>query len=383
MKILYVIPRSDVWGGASRHVYQIANNFQSRDHIVHVLFGGKGPLYKKFSDANIPTFSCSNLVRSISPLRDIKFLFYAFFFIRSGNYDIVHSHSFKAGLLCRALSPLLSGPKFIHTAHGWPFTQGIPSRLQKYFTQFIEITLSYFCSSIIVVSQYDFNLASSLPFYRVSALRRIYNSCAENMFNSDGLLSESMASAVSSICNNTSFVIVCIARFESQKDHVTLIRSLRHIQDLDFHVICLGSGPLLDSMKELSSDLCVREKISFLGEVSNVSVFLELASCFVLPSNWEGFPISILEAMKFKLPVIASDVGGVSEAVIDGKTGFLVPTKSDYVMSKKLSLLIHNRQICTEFGNFGFDYYYENFSEGLMFHRLEVLYGDLVCKNGV
>ena len=87
----------------------------------------------------------------------------------------------------------------------------------------------------------------------------------------------------------------------------------------------VGVGPLQAQTKALTESLGIGSRVRFLGAREGVCEVLRGADVYALISDWEGFPRSILEAMSVGLPVVASDVGGVSEAVRDAETGFLVP----------------------------------------------------------
>src|SRR5699024_6423825 len=101
----------------------------------------------------------------------------------------------------------------------------------------------------------------------------------------------------------------------------------------------IGDGPLKDAIATLATDLGLWERIRFLGQRHDVAEHLARAQVFLLLSNWEGLPLSILEAMRAGLPVIASDVGGCNEAVVDGETGFVVQRGDVDALRERLTQL--------------------------------------------
>jgi glycosyltransferase involved in cell wall biosynthesis len=115
-----------------------------------------------------------------------------------------------------------------------------------------------------------------------------------------------------------------VARFEPQKDHATLIRALGGLRDLAWELDLIGDGPGMPAMQTLAAELGVGQRIRFLGQRMDVQRLLSEAQVAVRISNWEGLPLSILEAMRAGLPVIASEVGGIAETIRDGQTGYLV-----------------------------------------------------------
>ncbi|HFV5407130.1 TPA: glycosyltransferase, partial [Escherichia coli] len=114
-----------------------------------------------------------------------------------------------------------------------------------------------------------------------------------------------------------------VARFCAQKDHETLLKAFSNIDKEKWRLTLIGGGDS-KSIKELAKKLNIDKNINFVGQTKNVVNFLNHSDVFLLISNWEGFPISILEAMRSSLPIIATDVGGVSEAVKHGYNGFLI-----------------------------------------------------------
>ena len=126
--------------------------------------------------------------------------------------------------------------------------------------------------------------------------------------------------------------IIC-ASIDENKNHRLLIESFKSLKNYkSLNLICLGGGPLLDECRKLVKDNDLEKNIMFLGPVSDVGLYLEQSKVFVLPSKNEGFPISILEAMNYGLPIIASKVGGIPDFVSD-KNGILFdPNKSDQLV---------------------------------------------------
>src|SRR5208282_1690726 len=107
-----------------------------------------------------------------------------------------------------------------------------------------------------------------------------------------------------------------------------------------FRLQFVGDGPLLDAAMRLSTEVGMDRRVEFLGLRGDVEKLLSEAQVFVLASNYEGFPISIVEAMRAGLPVVASDVGGVRESVQDGHNGFLIPRGDKTMLRDKLKVLI-------------------------------------------
>ena len=120
-------------------------------------------------------------------------------------------------------------------------------------------------------------------------------------------------------------VVAMVARFEPQKDYACLLRALAGVAG-PWRAVLVGDGPTRPAAEALARELGIAERVSFLGSRDDVAGILASAHVFALATRWEGLPITILEAMRAGLPVVASDVGGVSEAVLEGENGFVVPS---------------------------------------------------------
>jgi glycosyltransferase involved in cell wall biosynthesis len=128
----------------------------------------------------------------------------------------------------------------------------------------------------------------------------------------------------------------------------------------------------------LVASLGIKDRVNFLGERKDVPQLLSKAQVFVLTTNWEGFPISIIEAMRANLPVIASDVGGISEAVVDNVTGYLVPRGNLDVLVDRLSRILSDAKLRGEFGAAGRAEYIEEFTFKKMVAKVLTVYEEML-----
>jgi glycosyltransferase involved in cell wall biosynthesis len=131
-----------------------------------------------------------------------------------------------------------------------------------------------------------------------------------------------------------------VARFQEQKDHALLLTALSGLRDRPWQLELIGDGPLQPAVEEQARRLGLDRQVQFLGVRRDVAERLARSQLFVLATRWEGFPYTTLEAMRAGLPVIASDVGGVREAVAHGETGFLVPRGDVEALRRRLSELL-------------------------------------------
>jgi glycosyltransferase involved in cell wall biosynthesis len=108
----------------------------------------------------------------------------------------------------------------------------------------------------------------------------------------------------------------------------------------DVRLIIAGTGPLKEPLNELAGQLGIQHKIRLLGARTDIPEVLNALDLFVLPSLSEGMPNAVLEAMACGLPVVATEVGGVSEVVEHGVTGLLVPSEDEEALASRLEELV-------------------------------------------
>ena len=136
-------------------------------------------------------------------------------------------------------------------------------------------------------------------------------------------------------------IVMFTARFESAKDHPTLLRAMALVPEA--HLLLAGDGPLRSRMESLARELGLTERVHFLGTRADIPALLKAADVYVQSSNFEGFGIAALEAMAAGLPVIASDVPGLRELV--GGAGLLFPRGDHAALGRHLQSLIDSPQL--------------------------------------
>jgi glycosyltransferase involved in cell wall biosynthesis len=139
-------------------------------------------------------------------------------------------------------------------------------------------------------------------------------------------------------------LIAFTARFEPQKDHVTLLQSVARLTGV--HLLLAGDGPLRPKMEVVATSLGIRERVHFLGRRADVASLLRMADVYVQSSHFEGFGIAAVEAMASGLPVVASAVPGLSDVV--GDAGLLVPPGNVDALTAALRRVLESKSLRSE-----------------------------------
>jgi len=367
-KILYLITRSDTVGGAHVHMLDLASRAKADGHTVEVLVGGDGLYVDLLRDEGLKVVSLRNLVRPIRPFLDLLAVLECWLAFRRFKPDIVHVHSTKAGLVGRVAAKLARMP-VIFTVHGWAFTEGIAEHSRR-FAVVLEKYASRLSDAIICVSEYDKQLALRMGVCNPSLLIRIHNGVPDVRADQHSIrLSKDVPR------------IICIARLDAPKDHLLLLDALAMLTHLPWVLELIGDGPLTHVVQQKARDLGLLDRVEFSGLCNDVPVRLSRSDVFVLASGWEGLPLSILEAMRAGLPVVASNVGGVSESVTDGLTGFLVPKSNKTVLADRLMRLLNDSALRQQMGQAGRKVYEREFAFEVMYQRTQQVYKDVLTHD--
>jgi glycosyltransferase involved in cell wall biosynthesis len=180
-----------------------------------------------------------------------------------------------------------------------------------------------------------------------------------------------------------SHIVTVVAALNNQKGHEYLLRGLPDITKEFPHAvfILVGDGHLRQHLQSLAQRLRVADSVLFTGARTDVVRILSATDVFVLPSLFEGMPMSVLEAMAVGKAVVATNVPGTAEAVEQGITGFLVPPKDSQQLAEKIVELLKDERLRSEFGRHGRERANRCFSLRQMCQRYLELYRTLLTEN--
>jgi len=336
--VLFVITRGDSIGGGQIHVRDLARALQARGIRVTVAAGSEGPLQSELDASGIRHIRIPGLQRSINPFGDLAAVGALRRHIRRLSPDLISCHTAKAGLVGR-LAAFLEGVPAVFTAHGWQFAEGIPA-WQKAIVLALEFVLARLTRRLITVSGYDRDLALKLRLAVPSKIVLVHNGMPW------------LDARPRLAAGSDAVKLVMVARFQEQKDHGALFKALEPMDGLPWTLELIGDGPDKARWETWVAARGWSQRVRFAGQVLDVPARLQAADIFVLASLWEGFPRSILEAMRAGLPVVASNVGGVKEAVTES-TGIVVPPRDVPALNRALRALIADAALRRELGAAG------------------------------
>ena len=171
-------------------------------------------------------------------------------------------------------------------------------------------------------------------------------------------------------------IVLCVARLDKQKGQRYLLEAAVGVPDATF--IFVGDGPDRSMLEARVRELHLSARVVFLGQRRDIPAWLAACDVFVLPSLWEGLPLSILEAMAARKPVIATQVGGTPEAITHGETGLLVPPADPVALAAALRTLLDNAALAAQYAAAGRARVQQEFSIETMTRRITHIYDQLL-----
>lgn len=370
MRIFYLITKSEP-GGAQTHIYQLSKHLAARGHQIAVMSYPDGWLANQADQLEIPFYGNKFLSNSLNIFKDVKAGKILKKAIDDFKPDLVSCHSSKAGIIGRLI--IKNKIPTIFTAHGWAFTTGTPL-WRKVLAVIAEKVAASYCEKIICVSRNDKQLAVKYRIIAPEKLLVIHNGVEING-SSEMSGSKFLSGKVG---------IVFMGRLARPKDQLLFLEAFNGLSEEiknKTEVVIIGDGPKKKKLEYFIKDNYLSKYVYLSGSLPRRKVFstLQNSHIFVLISDWEGFPRSVLEAMSCSLPVIASDVGGVGEAV-DGRNGFLIGRKNRKEIKEALKKLIKNPSLAIKMGRFSRERAEKEFSLEKMLKKTSNLYYEILSS---
>jgi glycosyltransferase involved in cell wall biosynthesis len=368
MHVVYVLTRSDQFSGPQVHLRDLALALRARGDRATVLVGGRGVFTEELARLGVPHRSLRHLVAPIHPWHDALAFLEVRRALRSLAPDLVSTHSSKAGVVGRLAARSLALP-VLHTAHGWAFTRRVAPPLRRFYVLW-ERFAGRCGNHVITVSDSDRRVALEEGVVDAGGVTTVHNGVAD------------VAPELRAEPGLEPPRLIMVARMEKQKDHATLLRALARLRHRPWTLDLVGDGPTRPAVAALAAELGLEERVRFLGSRLDVPRCLARAQVFLLISLWEGFPRSILEAMRAGLPVVATDVAGVGEAVADGESGLLVGSGDVASLADRLDGLLADPERREALGRAGRARYEERFTAGHLQQGTLEVYRRLLRRQG-
>lgn len=324
--------------------------------------------------------------RKISPIPNLKSISGLTKIIRENNYDLVHVHTPIAAVLGRIAAKLAGVKAIVYTAHGFPF-HDLSSPSQYFLYSNIEKYAATITDLILTQNHEDIVTAKKIGLCQPEKLAYLGNGVDIERFKRSQLNPESQSQLRQSLgIPDASLIIGTIGRLTRKKGSGYLIEATGELisEFPNLHVVVIGSQlttdpePFQIKLNQRIKTLGLEKHVTLTGERQDIPELLGLLDIFILPTfSHEGLPRSIVEAMAMSLPIIATDVRGCREAVVNKKNGFIVPPQNSSKLGEALRMLLSNPQLRQNYGKASRERVEAQYNEEFVFKRLTQHYKEL------
>lgn len=353
MKVIFVL-HSHKAGGAERHLLQLMQGLAANG--VECIYAGplQGWLGEQLQAAG---FRCEQI--SFTGFYDLRSLFRLVKLIRREKADLVHGHLTR-GAYYAGWAAKFAGIPNVATGHS--------TNAGKWFGR---------ATRIIAVSDAvaRFLVECGYPGDRIRTVHHgVPDYAALPRTPRDAMRAE--------LGLNDAPTLVMVARFMRAKGHDVALHALAAIRDKQWTLVLAGSldTPYAKDMQALAAELGIAERVRFIGHRDDVNNIYGCADILLAPSRREALSLTLLEAAAFGLPIVATDVGGIGEAVDDGTTGLLVPTEDPPALAQAIASLLDNAELRNRMGRAGRQRYEQLFALQSMAHNTIAVYDEAVGR---
>ncbi|NIM90463.1 MAG: glycosyltransferase [Candidatus Aminicenantes bacterium] len=385
IKVLHIITRMDK-GGSAENTFLTITGLNKDNYEVTLMSGpvedSPQDRTKEIEAHDIKYIFIFELVRDISIIKDLKTLFKIYDFLRKEKFDIVHTHTSKAGLLGRLAAKLAGVPIIVHTPHGHVFFGYFKPAKTKIFI-FLEKLASRITDKIVALTDRekdDYRLFKTTPEEKAVVI----NSGVDlNRFKELSFTEKQSFKKELGLPENA-LIVGTVGRLAPVKGQEFLIEAVKNIIPKYPSALFMfaGDGHLRQNLERKALEMGIKENVVFLGWRDDVDKIISIYDIFVLPSLNEGMGRVLVEAMALGKPIVASHAGGIPDLIRHGKNGFLVPPRNPEQLAKYIQILIEDKEKRERMGQAGKKIAL-NFSKEVMIEKIASLYDELLTKKNI
>ena len=383
LRVLHVITRMMV-GGAQENTLLSCALIDPALYPSTLLTGPEtgleGSLHEEAAARGVPMIVEPNLVRRISPRHDFLATLRLRKIMRDGRYDIVHTHSSKAGILGRLAARLAGVPVIVHTTHGWGFNDQQPWYIYWLYVV-LERVCAPFTGAIVVVGAPNKVKGLELGIGRPEQYRLIRSGIEVQAFRDVRMSREEARRRLS--LPPDAFVVGSVGRLEGQKAPLDLLAAFVPVaaEHPEAHLVYVGEGSWRAQLEAEIARAGLTRRVHLAGLRRDVPELLRAFDVFALASRWEGLPRVFPQAMAAGLPIVATRVDGAPDAVTPGENGWLVEVGDTAAMARYLGALARDPALARRMGAAG-RARVDEFAVERMVDALAELYATLGARDG-
>lgn len=357
MRILHIITRLDRGGSATNTLLTASSLAPSiRSSLVFGRTREASELLVQLAD-KMELVEVRALVRRPSPVRDLLALLRLYWIIRRGRFDLVHTHTSKAGFLGRTAARLAGVPRLVHTPHGDIFT-GYSGRTLTTLFILLERWAATFTDRIIGLTDQEshahlerkigqpgqyVSIPSGIDIERFRRPLSPTHPSRLSPVQEEGWSRGELPGDIEPVSSHTR-IIGSVGRLEPVKGHAYLLEAFATVASHfpQLLLVLVGDGPLRTALQGLAARLGIASRVRFLGWREDVPALLHAFDLFAFPSLNEGMGRGLVEAMAAGLPIVAFRAGGIPEVLGEGEAGLLVEAGNAAALAHGIARLLRD-----------------------------------------
>lgn len=346
-RIVHVITESAPFGGAQRNTLLTVAGLARAGEDCTLVCGPGGALVPAARAAGVTVHVLDALVRPIAPACDVRALATLVALFRAGRYDVVHTHSVKAGLLGRLAARLTGVPVVVHTIHGVPFEIDGRPRARAYLAY--ERLLAPVTRRVVCVGEILRQEVAAWGVIPPAKLTTVYSGIDFDAYAPATPAAEVKRRLGLAAARPVVGTVGRLTACKAQADLVDAFARLR-ARHPDAALVLVGGGELREALEWRAGDRGVAGAVRFLGERDDVPDLLPIFDVYAMCSRFEGVGRALTEAMYVGLPIVATPVYGVKEMIRDGETGLVVPAGDPRLLAAAIERLATDRPLAARLG---------------------------------
>jgi glycosyltransferase involved in cell wall biosynthesis len=373
MQICHVITKPEL-GGAQLSTLNLISNLPKDKYQVSIITSTIGILKKEFKNLkNTTTHFSPFLKRAINPIADILALIHIYLIYRSNGFKIIHTHSSKAGIIGRWAGLFAGIPVILHTVHGWSFNDCQPVPVKRFYI-FLEKITAAFTTKIICVSKKD--IETGLKYKIAPREKFVLIKYGIPLYEFKNSNCDRTAKKKELGINNDYPVVGMISCLKPQKAPLDYVKACIDIHSKipDVNFLLIGDGVLRKRCELELKKASLNGKFIFTGWRRDISEILDVLDIVVLTSKWEGFPITIIEALAKGKPIVAADAGGIRELVKDGMSGYITKPGEYKDTSERILSILKDKDFLSKMKEEAFKSIDDSFDIKAMAYNMDNLY---------
>lgn len=388
IRVLHPITRLII-GGAQENTMLTAELLDKEAWDVDVYCGPQtgteGSLIEIVQERGISLTIEPTMVREINPIKDLMAFVRLTRFIKRNGYQIVHTHSSKAGIVGRWAAKMAGAPIIVHTVHGWGHHERQHPLVRALYIVLEKLTLPI-TDKLIVVSPRNIDKGLADGIGKADDYVVIRSGIELDRFGHPQVSREEMRRDLG--IPQDAVVIGTVTRLSPQKAPLDFLQMVAALMARDWgdkqpnlYFVMVGDGPLRGDVEATARELGVADRVVLTGLRRDIPELMATFDIFALSSLWEGLPRVLPQAMAAGLPIVATKIDGTAEAVQHGVNGYLSSPGKPIELANAIADLVADSALAKQMGAAGRENVAE-FGARRMVDQIDQLYRDLLARKG-